>query len=38
MIPCQFCGRNFAESLIGLTEKTFHELIHHPDEVNAIET
>jgi redox-regulated HSP33 family molecular chaperone len=25
---CEFCGETFSDSIDGLVEKTFHELIH----------
>ena len=37
MINCDFCGKKFIENMDGLVEKTFHEILHHDKQVNAIE-
>ncbi len=34
MIRCEYCAKNFAESMNGLAEKTFHEVLHEPEIVN----
>jgi len=34
MIECTYCKRGFVESMNGLAEKTFHELLHEPKTVN----
>ena len=34
MIRCKYCTKNFIESMNGLTERTFHEILHEPEIVN----
>jgi len=34
MIQCEYCTRGFIETMNGLAEKTFHELLHEPRVVN----
>jgi hypothetical protein len=34
MIPCDFCPQTFPDTKIGLAAKTFHELLHNPEDVN----
>lgn len=34
MITCEYCTKQFVESLTGLTEKTFHEILHDPKMIN----
>jgi hypothetical protein len=34
MINCEYCPKQFSESLTGLTEKTLHEILHGPELVN----
>ena len=34
MIPCKYCPMAFQETKDGLIEKTFHELLHNPEDVN----
>ncbi len=34
MIPCRFCPMGFPETKAGLVEKTFHEILHNPEDVN----
>lgn len=34
MLQCEYCNREFYETANGLTEKTFHELLHEPELVN----
>lgn len=34
MIQCQYCTRQFVDTVTGLAEKTFHELLHEPQVVN----
>jgi hypothetical protein len=34
MINCEYCPEKFIESMNGLVEKTFHELLHEPEMVN----
>ena len=34
MIQCEYCTKNFVESMNGLIEKTFHLLLHEPRIVN----
>lgn len=33
MIRCEYCTKGFIETVNGLAEKTFHELIHHEPEL-----
>ena len=34
MITCEYCTKQFVESMNGLTEKTLHEILHGPELVN----
>jgi hypothetical protein len=34
MMSCEYCSKQFIETLTGLTEKTLHEILHGPDLVN----
>lgn len=34
MIKCRFCEKGFVDSLEGLAEKTFHEVLHEEEIVN----
>ena len=31
---CDYCTKRFTESMNGLAEKTFHEMLHEPEIVN----
>ena len=37
MIECEYCTKNFVESMNGLAEKTFHEMLHEPEIVNLFD-
>lgn len=30
VLKCEYCNETFPENLMGLNEKTFHELLHEP--------
>jgi hypothetical protein len=34
MIQCEYCSRGFVDTMNGLAEKTFHEVLHAPKIVN----
>ena len=34
MIQCEYCPKSFVESPNVLAEKTIHELLHEPEDVN----